>query len=95
MERTSSRPTANTPMACKGRSETIAACRFLVNEQVGSADILASHWAQTRQRMSAHAVLLCLQDTTELDFNGQQIHGLDTLNDETCRGMAPATDLCN
>jgi hypothetical protein len=23
--------------------------------------------------MSAHAVVLCLQDTTALDFNGQQI----------------------
>lgn len=87
MERMSAKPTASIPMACNGWSETMAAYRFLANEQVGWADILASHWAQTQQRMSAHAVVLCLQDTTELDFNGQQIDGLGPLNYEARRGM--------
>jgi hypothetical protein len=87
MERMSAKPTASIPMACNGWAETMAAYRFLANDEVEWADILAPHWAQTQQRMSAHAVVLCLQDTTELDFNGQQIEGLGRLNYEARRGM--------
>jgi hypothetical protein len=32
--------------------------------------------------MRAHPVVLCLQDTTELDFNGQRIAGLGPLSYE-------------
>jgi hypothetical protein len=32
-------------------------------------------------------VVLCLQDTTELDFNGQAIAGLGPLSYEAQRGM--------
>jgi hypothetical protein len=51
------------------------------------AGILAPHWARTQERMRAHAVVLCIQDTTELDFNGQEIAGLGPLNYEARRGM--------
>ena len=37
--------------------------------------------------MQAHPVVLCLQDTTELDFNGQRIAGLGPLSYEAQRGM--------
>jgi len=37
--------------------------------------------------MAAHPVVLCLQDTTELDFNGQDIGGLGSLSYEAQRGM--------
>lgn len=37
--------------------------------------------------MGAHAVVLCIQDTTELDFNGQEIAGLGPLSYEAQRGM--------
>lgn len=87
MERLSAKPTASIPMACNGWAETMAAYRFLANDEVEWADILAPHWAQTQRRMSAHPVVLCLQDTTELDFNGQQIEGLGPLNYEARRGM--------
>ncbi|MBL0169095.1 MAG: IS4 family transposase [Propionivibrio sp.] len=87
MDRFSSKPTASIPMACNGWSETIATYRFLGNEAVDWRDIMAPHYAQTRQRMRAHAVVLCLQDTTELDFNGQDIIGLGPLRYEAQRGM--------
>lgn len=87
MEHLSAKPTASIPMACKGWAETLAAYRFLANDEVAWEDILAPHWAQTQQRMSAHAVVLCLQDTTELDFNGQQIEGLGRLNYDARIGM--------
>lgn len=87
MERFSAKPTASIPMASQGWAETIATYRFLGNENIEWRDIMAPHWAQTQQRMGAHAVVLCLQDTTELDFNGQEIEGLGPLNYEARRGM--------
>ena len=38
-------------------------------------------------RMAEHPVVLCLQDTTELDFNGQNMDGLGRLSYEAQRGM--------
>lgn len=87
MERLAAKPMASIPMACNGWAETIGAYRFLGNDEVDWREILAPHWAQTEQRMGAHAVVLCLQDTTELDFNGQEIAGLGPLNYEARRGM--------
>src|SRR5450830_1715310 len=37
--------------------------------------------------MAGQSVVLCLQDTTELDFNGQQASGLGPLSYEAQRGM--------
>ena len=49
--------------------------------------IMAPHWQQTQQRMAALPVVLCLQDSTELDFNGQRAFGLGPLSYEVQRGM--------
>ena len=49
--------------------------------------ILEPHWRRTQARMGEHAVVLCLQDTTELDFNGQRARGLGPLSHEAQRGM--------
>jgi hypothetical protein len=43
--------------------------------------------ARTETRMAEHPVVLCLQDTTELDFNGQDMDGLGRLSYEAQRGM--------
>ncbi len=37
--------------------------------------------------MAQHHVVLCIQDTTELDFNGQQIEGMGPLSYDAQRGM--------
>lgn len=37
--------------------------------------------------MQTHPVMLCIQDTTELDFNVQETEGLGPLNYEARRGM--------
>jgi hypothetical protein len=87
MERFSAKPTASIPVACHSWGETCAAYRFLGNPEVDWRGIMAPHWEQTQQRMSAHPVVLCLQDTTELDFNGQEAEGLGPLNYEARRGM--------
>lgn len=87
MERFSAKPTASIPMASNGWAETMATYRFLGNEGVEWRDIMAPHRAQSQKRMSAHPVVLCLQDTTELDFNGQEMEGLGPLSYEAQRGM--------
>lgn len=87
MERFSADPTASIPGACNGWGETMAAYRFLGNETVDWREIMAPHWRQTQRRMQSEPVVLCLQDTTELDFNGQDIEGLGPLSYESTRGM--------
>lgn len=37
--------------------------------------------------MAVRPVVLCLEDTTELDFNGQETKGLGPLSYEAQRGM--------
>lgn len=87
MERMVADPTASVPQACHGWGETIAAYRFFDNEKVQWHAILEPHWHQTQKRMQTHQVVLCLQDTTELDFNGQDALGLGPLTYEAQRGM--------
>lgn len=87
MERLAADPTASVPKACNGWGETVAAYRFFDNAGVDWRGILEPHWQQTQQRMSAEQIVLCLQDTTELDFNGQQARGLGPLTFEARRGM--------
>lgn len=87
MDTFAAKPTASIPEACDSWSETCAAYRFLSNAEVTWEGILAPHWERTQERMGEHAVVLCIQDTTELDFNGQETAGLGPLSYEAQRGM--------
>lgn len=87
LESLSERPSASIPDACGGWAETKAAYRLLAQDKIGWEDILAPHWARTQERMRSEPVVLCVQDTTELDFNGQTIDGLGPLSYEAQRGM--------
>ena len=80
-------PTASIPAACEDWADTQGAYRFFAQDRIGWDDILAPHWKNTQARMAQHPVVLCLQDTTELDFNGQKINGLGRLNYDAQRGM--------
>jgi len=87
LERLASKPTASIPAACGGWGETIAAYRFLGQESLEWHNIMQPHIDCTLKRSQQHSVVLCLQDTTELDFNGQLIEGLGPLSYEAQRGM--------
>jgi hypothetical protein len=76
LERLSAQPMASLPNALNGWAETMAAYRFFAQDEVEWTDILQPHRASSVERMMGHEVVLCIQDTTELDFNGQQIAGL-------------------
>jgi hypothetical protein len=87
IESLSSNPMASIPEACGGWSETQGAYRFFSQDELDWRDILKPHWKNTQIRMKAHKIVLCLQDTTELDFNGQSIVGLGRLSYEAQKGM--------
>ena len=86
-ERLGQKPGASIPGACENWAETAAAYRFLRNEQVSCEDVMTAHRQATMGRIREHAVVLCLQDTTELDYNGQAMTGLGPLSYEAQRGM--------
>jgi hypothetical protein len=83
LDRALSQPTASIPVACRGWKETLAAYRFFDNPKVKAENVLAPHRAATRERMMAHDIVLCVQDTTELDYSGQsKTQGLGPLTYE-------------
>jgi len=83
-----SQPTASIPVACRGWQETLAAYRFFDNRKVKAENVLAPHQAATRERMAKHDIVLCVHDTTELDYSGQsQTQGLGPLTYEAQRGL--------
>ena len=86
-EQLAANPMASIPQACGGWGDTQAAYRFLSHDNIGWEGILKPHWQSTEIRMRPQRVVLCIQDTTELDFNGQGITGLGPLSYEAQRGM--------
>lgn len=86
-EQLGAKPTASIPAACGGWGDTAAAYRLLDNERCDWREIIEAHGRRAVQRMAGLAVVLCLHDTTELDFNGQMIDGLGPLSYEAQRGM--------
>ena len=88
LERLGDKPTLSIPAACRGWAETQAAYRFFDNEKVSAEKVLAPHVEATAERMRGEAVVLCITDTTELDYSGKKdIRGLGPLTYEAQRGM--------
>jgi hypothetical protein len=88
MESLSAQPTASIPLAAAGWAETKACYRLLANDHVEPLKILDCHADKSVERAGAYPVVLCLQDTTELDFSSQPgIAGLGRLNYEARQGM--------
>ena len=84
----SAQPTGSIPLACGGWSETKAAYRLLDNPAVEWREILDVHTTRTVERMAGQSVVLCIQDTTELDFTSQPgIAGLGRLSHEAQHGL--------
>lgn len=74
-------PTAAIPQACGSWGRTKAAYRFFDNDAVEPEAILAAHVQATVQRMQAHPVVLCAQDTTALNYSTHpQTRGLGPIS---------------
>ena len=84
----SARPTGSIPVASGGWAETKAAYRLLDNPALEWRELLEVHTQCTGERMRGHLVVLCIQDTTELDFTSQPgIAGLGRLSYEAQHGL--------
>ena len=87
VEDLSAQPTGSIPLASGGWGETKAAYRLLDNPAVDWREMLEVHTQRTGERMQGQPVVLCIQDTTELDFTSQPgIAGLGRLNYEARQG---------
>jgi hypothetical protein len=88
LEKLGEKPTVSIPAACGGWGETRAAYRLFDHPQVTAEAVLAPHVACTEERLRAHARVLCIQDTTELDYTTKKgIADLGPLNYESRWGM--------
>jgi len=88
IEDLSAHPTKSIPVASGGFAETKAAYRLLDNPALEWRELLEVHTHRTVERMQGHPVVLCIQDTTELDFTSQPgIAGLGRLSYEAQHGL--------
>src|SRR5512143_2533534 len=84
----SAQPTGSIPLAGGGGPETKAAYRLLANPAVEWREILEVHTQRTVERMPGQPVVLCIQDTTELDFTSPPgISELGRLSYEAQHGL--------
>ena len=82
------KPTLSIPAACGGWHETRAAYRLFDHDAVTAEAVLAPHIARTVERIGAHPRVLCIEDTSELDYTGKpSMQGLGPLNLETRQGL--------
>ena len=86
-------PSASIPQACRGWAEMRAAYRF-TQDKVDWQDILQPHWDATAQHAREHPVVLCLQDTTELDFEGKAPRAAGSAELRGTAGMYLHPDPC-
>jgi hypothetical protein len=88
LEKLGEKPTVSIPAACGGWDETRAAYRLFDHAEVSAERVLAPHIACTEARLRAHPRVLCIQDTTELDYSTKKgIAGLGPLNYESRWGL--------
>src|SRR5512134_3857939 len=88
VENLSAQPLGSIPVASGGWAETKAAYRLLDNDALDWREVLEVHTRRTEERMQGHPVVLCIQDTTELDFTSQPgIAGLGRLSYEAQHGL--------
>jgi len=88
LEQLSAKTGAGTPWACQDWANTKAAYRFFGNERISEANILAGHFASTRERFvtSGDDRVLVLHDTTEFSYRHEETEPIGILKKITCGG---------
>lgn len=81
-------PAGSLPQQSGGWGELIGAYRLLNNPRVDPADIQRAHWQWTHQRCNYHPLVLCVQDTSDMDFTGHAAKkGLGPIGRQKGRGF--------
>ena len=84
----SMKPDSSIPTKTKGLAEMTAAYRFFDNPEVDEQKLLEPHYQRTQERMREESVVLCIEDTTQLDYTTQvATTGLGPLYRSFQRGM--------
>ena len=88
LDELAARPTASIPAACGGRAEMDGAYRLFANPKTSFEKVLQPHVDATRQRIAAEAIVLLVQDTSEIDVTRpeQQVAGAGPLDGDSRRG---------
>jgi len=77
LEQFAESPGESIPLACQDWAKTKAAYRFLDNDRVNEAEILAGHFQATRDQTAATAgPILVLHDTTEFCYQREDIEAV-------------------
>lgn len=71
-ERLVLQPMSPINQACEDWAESKAAYRFFQNEKVSSQKILSAHQDKIKERLRGHELVLAIQDTTFLSYNGHK-----------------------
>src|SRR5580658_10448814 len=81
LEQLSGRVGATTPWACQDWANTKAAYRFFGNERISESNILAGHFACTRDRFATSSgfPVLVLHDTTEFSYRHEDTASIGIL----------------
>ena len=88
LETLGGQPQLSIPASCNGWNETKAAYRLFDNDKVTGEGLLEPHRACTIERMKSYPIVLCVEDTSELDYTGKNnIEGLGPLNYEARQGL--------
>lgn len=72
LARLSAHPERSVPLACPGAAEMHGAYRFFQHEAVTAARVLGGHQAATLARMAPLSRVLCVGDSTFLNYPGQR-----------------------
>lgn len=88
LESMATKPDSSIPAQTEGLAEMTAAYRFFSNERIDEHKLLEPHRVKTVERMQNERVVLCVEDTTQIDYTGHPgTSGLGTLYKDFCRGL--------
>lgn len=88
VEALAARPAATLPEACHSWAATKAAYRFWDNPHVSPEAIRNAHARSTGAALASHALVLVIQDTTQLDFTAHpKTRGLGPLSHRHSHGL--------
>jgi hypothetical protein len=82
------KPDQSLPHQTAGWGDLIGAYRLLNNSAVEPAAMQQAHWQITHQACARHSVVLCVQDTSELDYTGYRAKkGLGKIGRQNGQGL--------
>ena len=88
LETMATKPDSSIPAKFEGLAEMTAAYRFFSNDRVDEHKLLEPHRLKTIERMRTERVVLCVEDTTQIDFTShKETSGLGSLYQDFLRGI--------